>query len=304
MDWTSATGSTAASWSTPAGCTQGNDRISGGNSTATSPAASGSVATRLLEIYRECLENNSWVTILLETSRERISFSCRPPPTSGPSRKQEKNRPANEKRRARNKRRREEWVERRRTAAASAASYAAVAAGTHAPLHSTADPAVVASAAAAPVKASHPDMPLAKQPTTMVTVRASECPSVVAKRKNLPQLDGCLSPADSTFESQHSLNLNISHLESPTTPLPPAMLCSTTPATTEPTPKTSSPTNPMSAAPTPTAPVPSATTPTVPTVSATRPTLREVQREIEEDVMEPETPWIRWKRENLPRKCI
>jgi hypothetical protein len=173
MDCTSATGTTATSWSTHAGCTQGNHRISGDSSTATSPAASGSVATRLLEIYQECLENNSWVTILLETSRERISFSCRPPPISGPSRKQEKNRPANEKRRARNKRRREEWVERKRTAAASAASYAAVAAGAHAPLHPTADPAVVASTATAPMDASHPDTPLTKQPKSMVSVRAS-----------------------------------------------------------------------------------------------------------------------------------
>jgi hypothetical protein len=27
-------------------------------------------------------------------------------------------------------------------------------------------------------------------------------------------------------------------------------------------------------------------------------------REIDEDVMEPETPWIRWKKENLPPECL
>ncbi len=27
-------------------------------------------------------------------------------------------------------------------------------------------------------------------------------------------------------------------------------------------------------------------------------------REIDEDVMEPETPWIRWKKENLPPECF
>ena len=223
MVWTSATGSMAASWSTPAG----THRISSSSSTVTSPAASGSVATRLLEIYQECLENNTWVTILLETSRERISFSCRPPPTSGPSRKQEKKRPANEKRRARNKRRREAWVERRRTAAASAASYAAVAAGTHAPLHSTADPAVVTSTAAATVETSLSDKPSAKQPKTKVSIRASERPSVVAKRKNLPQLDGCLSPVESTLDSTANSTLD-------STPQPSATICSTTTAPTSP----------------------------------------------------------------------
>jgi hypothetical protein len=30
----------------------------------------------------------------------------------------------------------------------------------------------------------------------------------------------------------------------------------------------------------------------------------EVQREMEEDVMKPETHWSRWKRENQPPECI
>jgi hypothetical protein len=34
------------------------------------------------------------------------------------------------------------------------------------------------------------------------------------------------------------------------------------------------------------------------------PSQEEVQREKKEDVIEPETHWNRWKRENLPLECI
>jgi hypothetical protein len=62
------------------------------NSTSlSSTAVPDSVAVRLHEIYRECLEHSSWARIVLETSRERISFSCRKPPTAASSPKQEKN---------------------------------------------------------------------------------------------------------------------------------------------------------------------------------------------------------------------
>jgi hypothetical protein len=74
---------------------------------------SSSVAARLHEIYRECLEHSSWARIVLETSRERISFSCRKPPTVSPFQQQGRKRPATAKKRERNRRRLEEWLERR-----------------------------------------------------------------------------------------------------------------------------------------------------------------------------------------------
>jgi hypothetical protein len=63
---------------------------SSSSTSLSSTAVPGSVAVRLYEIYRECLEHSSWARIVMETSRERISFSCRKPPTAAPSRKQGK----------------------------------------------------------------------------------------------------------------------------------------------------------------------------------------------------------------------
>jgi len=105
-------------------------------SSLSSSAALGSIAARLHEIYRECLEHSSRVSIVLETSTERISFSCRKPPAAAPSRSRRlgKKCPANEKRKERNRERREEWLERRnnrfQTSPASAAPSTAAAAPT------------------------------------------------------------------------------------------------------------------------------------------------------------------------------
>jgi hypothetical protein len=49
----------------------------------------------------------------------------------------------------------------------------------------------------------------------------------VAKRKNLPQLDGCLSPVESTLDSTANSTLD-------STPQPSATICSTTTAPTSP----------------------------------------------------------------------
>jgi hypothetical protein len=205
----------------------GKDNLLAGCSTQVNRRmlCSSSVAARLHEIYRECLEHSSWARIVLETSRERISFSCRKPPTAASSRKQGKKRPANAKRRERNRRRREEWLERRNnrsltspapaaaaglpaaavpvlptaadaaadSTAATAASYAAVTAGSH---------GVVTDKAVAAETATAPETPPTKRPkVTAVATRASERLSVMANRRSIPQLDGCFSPSESSFEA-------------------------------------------------------------------------------------------------------
>jgi hypothetical protein len=201
---------------------------SSSSTSLSSTVVPGSVAARLHEIYRECLEHSSWARIVLETSSERISFSCRKPPTAASSRKQGKKRPANAKRRERNRRRREEWLERRNNrsltspapaaaaglpaaavpvpptaadaaadyTAATAASYAAVAAVTAGSNCAVTDKAVAAEIATAPTP------PPTKRPkVTAVATRASERLSVMANRRSIPQLDGCFSPSDSSFEA-------------------------------------------------------------------------------------------------------
>jgi hypothetical protein len=199
---------------------------SGSSTSLSSTALPGSVAVRLHEIYRECLEHSSWARIVLETSSERISFSCRKHPTAASSRKQGKKRPANAKRRERNRRRREEWLERRNlrsltspapaaaaglpaaavpvphtaadaaadSTATTAASYAGVAAaGSYC---AVTDKAVAAATATAPTP-----LPTKRPKVTAVPKRASERLSVMAKRRSIPQLDGCFSPSDSSFEA-------------------------------------------------------------------------------------------------------
>jgi hypothetical protein len=185
---------------------------------SSSTAVPGSIAVRLHEIYQECLEHSSWARIVLETSSERISFSCRKPPTAAPFRKQGKKRPANAKRRERNRRRREEWLERRNNrsltspapaasvpalptaadaTAATAASYAAVAAVTVGSYCAGTDKAVEAETATTP----HANPPTKRPKVTAVATRASERLSDIAKRRNIPQLDGGFSPSDSSFEA-------------------------------------------------------------------------------------------------------
>jgi hypothetical protein len=185
------------------------------SSSKSASAALGSIVARLHEIYRECLEHSSWATIVLETSTERISFSCREPPAAAPSSRQGKKRPANAKRMERNRKRREEWLERRNsrslTSSASAvppaAGAAPPAAVPHAAADTTATPSSYAKAAAAkPASSKHHSTSdkavLSISAATAQTlqpkeaeemalaVRASENPSDVTKRRNIPQLDG------------------------------------------------------------------------------------------------------------------
>jgi hypothetical protein len=194
---------------------------------------SSSVAARLHEIYRECLEHSSWARIVLETSRERISFSCRKPPTASPFQQQGRKRPATAKKRERNRRRLEEWLERRNhrsqtspsaaaaeSTAAEVTSYATAAAT--AALKSTVPrpalrdsvatasdkgttavsaPAAVKAAAATTAATEAVKPPPKHLKTKAAATRASERPSVVAKRRNPLQLDGCDTSAVSSKES-------------------------------------------------------------------------------------------------------
>jgi hypothetical protein len=70
------------------------------------------ICKKLIRIHNPGLEHSSWARIVLETSRERISFTCRKPPTVSPF-QQGRKRPATAKKRERNRRRLEEWLERR-----------------------------------------------------------------------------------------------------------------------------------------------------------------------------------------------
>jgi hypothetical protein len=210
----------------------GKDNLLAGCSTQVNSRmlCSGSVAARLHEIYRECLEHSSWARIVLETSRERISFSCRKPPTVSPFQQQGRKRPATAKKRERNRRRLEEWLERRNhrsqtspsAAAAEVTSYATAAATAalkptvpHPALRDSvatasdkgttavsAPAAVSVKAAAATTAATEAVKPPPKHlKSKAAATRASERPSVVAKRRNLVQLDGCDTSAVSSKES-------------------------------------------------------------------------------------------------------
>jgi hypothetical protein len=197
------------------------------NSSSTSlssTAVPGSVAVRLHKIYRKCLEHISWARIVLETSRERISFSCRKPPTAASSCKQKKNaQQMQNEERGTGGGERNGWRRNNRSltspaptaaaglpavavpvpptaadaaadsTAATAASYAAVTAGSH---------GVVTDKAVAAETATAPETPPTKRPkVTAVATRASERLSVMAKRRSIPQLDGGFSPSDSSFEA-------------------------------------------------------------------------------------------------------
>jgi hypothetical protein len=81
---------------------------------------------------------------VLETSRERISFSCRKPPTASPFQQQGRKRPATAKKRERNRRRLEEWLERKNHRSQTSPS-AAVAESTAAEVTSYAIAAATAS---------------------------------------------------------------------------------------------------------------------------------------------------------------
>jgi hypothetical protein len=118
-------------------------------------------------------------------------------------------------RRERNRRRREEWLESRNNRsltspapaaaavpviptaadAATAASYAAVAAVSAGSYCAVTDKAVAAATATAPTPLPN------KRPKVTVSTRASERLSVMANRRSIPQLDGCFSPSESSFEA-------------------------------------------------------------------------------------------------------
>jgi hypothetical protein len=208
------------------------------SSSISSSAALGSIAARLHEIYRECLEHSSWATIVLETSTERISFSCRKPPAAAPSRVQGKKRPANARRKERSRKRREEWLERRNCrsqtslgsavppgvvaappaadtsavlpavteatadlTAATASSYAAVAATTLASSkHHSASDKAVSSRIATAAKAS----PFLEPQEPKKMTRTSENSSDVAKRRNISQMDSDDSSSHFLFEAPAS----------------------------------------------------------------------------------------------------
>jgi hypothetical protein len=209
----------------------GKDNLLAGCSTQVNSRmlCSSSVAARLHEIYRECLEHSSWARIVLETSRERISFSCRKPPTASPFQQQGRKRPATAKKRERNRRRLEEWLERKNhrsqtspsaavaeSTAAEVTSYAtaalkptvsspalsdSVATASDKGTTAVSAPAAVKAAAATTAATEAVKPPPKHLKTKAAATRASERPSVVAKRRNLLQLDGCDTSAVSSKES-------------------------------------------------------------------------------------------------------
>jgi hypothetical protein len=198
------------------------------------PPTFSSVSSRLLDLYRECVDNSGWARVRYNArgGMEKLIFIRKVQPTPAPAASappRKPGRPASDRRRARDKRRRKACAERRSNRsqsrlhtqpeeddllsvpdmAATATISVAVSPPPQPPDASTSQPASSASPSqASPLPASSPlasspsasplpqpaPPPRKRAKTYSEATRASSRAAVLAKRRQIPQLNGCISP--------------------------------------------------------------------------------------------------------------
>jgi hypothetical protein len=192
-----------------------------------------SVSSRLLDFYDECVDNGGWATVLYDTrdGLEKLTIIRRIQPTPAPTiaappATRKPGRQASARRRERDRRRREAWAERRTHRSQSSLPIPEAD-----EISATAEPATSGQAAPSantlpsptapptPPQPASPSPPLRKSPqqsspspapspqpappprkrakTVSEVTRSSSRATVLAKKQQIPQLNGCLSPPNS-----------------------------------------------------------------------------------------------------------
>jgi hypothetical protein len=140
------------------------------------------------------------------------------PNTAAPPAKCKPGRQASDRRRARDRRRREAWAERSRYRWQSSLHTPSIAEATSATAEpATTEPATPSKDAEDPQPTPHPAPPLRKRAKTLSeATRSSSRAAVLAKKRQIPQLDGCLLPPTSPPQPTSSPQAPLAPAPSPT----------------------------------------------------------------------------------------
>ncbi len=230
------------------GSAPGGSRLRDATCLTATPSAAGrtppptcTVNSRLLDLYRECVDSGSWARVLYDArgGMEKIIFICKIEPAPAPAAAappHKHGRPASARRRARDKRRREAWAERRRNrsqprphtppmeddntpkpASAGISITSAATSPSAQALQSqpASSPPIVSPppiGSPPPIVSPQPAPPPRKRVKTFSeATRSSSRAAVQARKRQIPQIDGCCSPPSPPL------------LPSPSTPCQPAI---------------------------------------------------------------------------------